>query len=213
MKAIFGECITSLDDFTQIRSEIGHPSKLAAEKVISSLDQHCRSFIEKSPFLIMATANADGSCDASPRGDAPGFVHILDEHHLLIPERPGNRRMDSIHNILSNPQIGLLFLIPGLEETMRINGKAVITRDQKLLELLAVQGRVPLLGIGVEVKECFVHCAKSCKRSGLWDYETWLSKDGLPSIPQMLADHAKRASLTVNEIQEQLQESYTKRLY
>ena len=213
MEEIFGECITSLDDFTQIRSEIGHPSKLAAEKVISSLDQHCRSFIEKSPFLIMATANADGSCDASPRGDAPGFVHILDEHHLLIPERPGNRRMDSIHNILSNPQIGLLFLIPGLEETMRINGKAVITRDQKLLELLAVQGRVPLLGIGVEVKECFVHCAKSCKRSGLWDYETWLSKDGLPSIPQMLADHAKRTSLSVNEIQEQLQESYTKRLY
>jgi len=213
MEEIFGECITSLDDFTQIRSEIGHPSKLAAEKVISSLDQHCRSFIEKSPFLIMATANADGSCDASPRGDAPGFVHILDEHHLLIPERPGNRRMDSIHNILSNPQIGLLFLIPGLEETMRINGKAVITRDQKLLELLAVQGRVPLLGIGVEVKECFVHCAKSCKRSGLWDYETWLSKDGLPAIPQMLADHAKRTSLSVNEIQEQLQESYTKRLY
>ena len=213
MEAIFGECITSLDEFTQIRSEIGHPSKLAAEKVISSLDQHCRSFIEKSPFLIMATANADGSCDASPRGDAPGFVHILDEHHLLIPERPGNRRMDSIQNILSNPQIGLLLLIHGLEETMRINGKAVITRDQKLLEPLAVQGRVPLLGIGVEVKECFVHCAKSCKRSGLWDYETWLSKEGLPSIPRMLADHAKRASLSVNEIQEQLQESYTKRLY
>ncbi|WP_134683951.1 pyridoxamine 5'-phosphate oxidase family protein [Brevibacillus migulae] len=213
MKPVFGECITTMDELTELRSVIGHPSKLAEQKVIPSIDEHCRSFIGKSPFLIMATANDSGSCDASPRGDAPGFVHVLDEHHLLIPERPGNRRMDSIQNILSNPRIGLLFLIPGLEETLRINGKAVITRDQKLLEPLAVNGRVPLLGIGVEVEECYVHCAKSCKRSGIWDFETWLAKEELPSIPHMLADHAKRASLTVTEIQDLLQESYTKRLY
>lgn len=128
-----------MHDFNTIKSEeelraiLGYPSELVKNKAIDALDEHCRQFIAKSPLLIMATSDAEGLCDVSPRGDAPGFVLVLDDNHLVIPERPGNRRMDSLRNILSNPNAGLIFLIPGLEETLRVNGRAYIVRDEELL--------------------------------------------------------------------------------
>jgi uncharacterized protein len=197
----------------ELRSIIGFPSELVSKKVISYIDRHCVEFIAKSPFLVMATADEHGFCDVSPRGDKAGFVHVLNEKQIIIPERPGNKRLDSLRNILSNPKIGLLFFIPGLEETLRVNGRAVIVKDEELLEEMAIKGKTPLLGIGVEVEECFIHCAKAMKRSGLWDTASWPAKETLPSAAKILFEHAKLPDSTVDTIQKSLEESYTKRLY
>lgn len=197
----------------ELRSLLGTPSELASKKVIHHLDYHCVEFLSKSPFLVMATADKEGFCDVSPRGDRHGFVHVLNEKQFVIPERPGNKRVDSLRNILSNPRVGLQFFIPGLGETLRVNGKACIVRDDELLEKMAVAGRKPLLGIGVEVEECFIHCAKALKRSGLWDTESWLEKENLPSAANILFEHAKLPGSSVDTIQKSLEESYAKRMY
>lgn len=205
--------ISTQEEFEEFRSSIGNPSPRAANKVISYVDEHCSNFISKSPFLSMATSHINGQCDVSPRGDAPGFVAVLDEKHLFIPERPGNRRMDSVHNIITNPNIGLLFLIPGLGETLRINGKAYITRDPELLEKSAVKGKTPLFGILVEVEECYTHCAKAFIRSELWEPESWLDKEVLPSVPSMLVAHAKIPNVSAEQVAKELKEGYINRLY
>jgi PPOX class probable FMN-dependent enzyme len=210
MKTMFHEIITTEDE---LRAIVGHPGELVRNKVISYLDPHCRHFIAASPFLVMATSHKDGCCDASPRGDAPGFVRVIDDQHLVIPERPGNRRLDSMRNILANPNVGLIFMIPDLEETLRVNGKAFITTDKELLQGMVVNDRVPVLGIGVRVEECYIHCAKAFKRSGLWDPSSWLPQNRLPSAAQILADHVELPEYTVGKIVEALNESYTKRLY
>ncbi|MFT9599918.1 pyridoxamine 5'-phosphate oxidase family protein [Mesobacillus sp.] len=209
----YKEIIFTQEEFEEFRSSIGNPSLRAANKVISFIDDHCREFISKSPFLSMSTSNADGHCDVSPRGDAPGFVAVLDEKHLFIPERPGNRRMDSVHNIITNPNIGMLFLIPGLGETLRINGKAYICRDSELLEKTAVNGNTPLFGILVEVEECYAHCAKVFIRSKLWQPDSWLEKEFLPSVPNMLVAHTKLPNTTPEQVAKELNEGYTNRLY
>lgn len=141
----------------QLRELLGHPSELASKKVISSIDQNCMDFIELSPFIVLSTSDHLGNCDVSPRGDPPGFVKVLNEKVLLIPERPGNKRFDSLRNILGNPHIGILFFIPGLEETLRINGKANIIKDIDLLEQMQANGRTPTLAVAVEVEEAFIH--------------------------------------------------------
>jgi len=205
--------ISTKEEFDEFRAFIGQPSQRASSKVIYSIDQHCRDFISKSPFLSMATSNINGQCDVSPRGDTPGFVTVLDNQHLFIPERPGNKRMDSAENIITNPQIGLLFFVPGLGETLRINGKAYLTRDQELLEMSIVNGRVPLFGILVEVEECYIHCAKAFIRSELWNPGTWLGKEALPSIPKMLAVHTGIPNVTADQVEKDLHEGYLKRLY
>lgn len=196
-----------------LRAWVGQPSELVKNKTISFLDGHCRAFISQSPFLLLSTANANGQCDASPRGDAPGFVRVLDDHHLLIPDRPGNRRIDSLRNMLANPHVGLLFLIPGLNETLRINGRACIVKDESLLKEQAVRGRIPRLGIIVTVEECFVHCAKAFLRSRLWQPETWIEPTDLPNPAQILADHAALPGVDSEAIATSLHETYTKRLY
>jgi uncharacterized protein len=212
-KTIFKDVVTAE---TELRELLGEPRELVRRKAIGRLDGHCRAFIAKSPFLVLATADAAGNCDASPRGDGPGFVHVLDDFHLVIPERPGNRRMDSMRNILSNPRVGVIFLIPGLEETLRVNGRACVIRDADILSRMAVNGKVPAVGIGVRVEECFVHCAKAFKRSGLWQPEAWLDREQLPAMAQVLADHINMNApgiTTGKQVEEALQESYTKRLY
>lgn len=204
------DVVTSAEE---LQEWLGTPSQLAANKVIDHLDAHVRQFLSLSPFLTISTADADGHCDVSPRGDAPGFVYVMDDKRLVIPERPGNKRIDSIRNILSNPRVGLLFLIPGLEETLRINGRAVVVRDAELLAKMAVNGRNPLLGIVVEVEECFMHCAKALKRSGLWKPETWQEREQLPNPARIIADHVKLPGVTTEKVEGMLEESYTKRLY
>jgi len=197
----------------ELRSIMGHPSDLVKNKVISYLDSNCTEFISKSPFLVISTSDKFGNCDVSPRGDKPGFVEVLSDKHIIIPERTGNKRMDSMRNILSNPRIGILFFIPGLGETLRINGSATLVMDEDLLEKMAVKGKKPQLGIGVEVEECFIHCAKAFIRSGLWDPKSWSDKESLPSAAKILFEHAKLPNTTVEIIEDRLEESYTKRLY
>lgn len=197
----------------ELRSLVGYPSELVENKVITYLDHHCMDFISKSPFVMISTSDKEGFCDVSPRGDHPGFVLILNEKQLVIPERPGNKRMDSLRNILSNSKVGLLFMIPGLGETLRVNGRALIVKNDEILEKMAVKGKHPLLGIGVEVEECFIHCAKAFKRSGLWKTDTWADKDTLPSASKILFEHANLLNSSVESIQERLDESYSKRLY
>lgn len=196
-----------------LRAITGEPSTLVNNKVIHHLDDHCRTFIDQSPFLSLATSNEKGYCDVSPRGDDRGFVHVIDETHLVIPERPGNKRVDSMRNLLSNPRVGLIFFIPGLGETLRINGRATIIGDNDWLEKMAYKGKVPSLGIAVEVEECFIHCAKAFKRSRLWEPDTWLSKEDRPSAAKMIAEHAKLPGTDEETIEKRLQKSYTEKLY
>jgi uncharacterized protein len=213
MSTKYKNIITTKEKFASFREEIGQPSVRAAGKVISFIDEHCIDFISKSPFLTMSTSDGAGKCDVSPRGDSPGFVTVLDRQHLFIPERPGNRRMDTAHNLIENPHIGLLFLIPGLGETLRINGKAYICRDPELLEMSIANGRTPLFGILVEAEECFIHCAKALIRSGLWNGESWPEKEALPSAPAMLAAHTNLPNETAEQVAKDLEESYKNRLY
>lgn len=173
----------------ELRSMLGYPSRTSANKTISTLDSHCRALIAKSPLLILSTADAAGNCDNSPRGDTPGFVSILDDRHLAIPERKGNRRLDTLRNIVSNPHIGLLFMIPGFEATLRVNGRASIIADEEILAQMEADGIKPLLAIGVEVDECFLHLSRSFTRSQLWEPDTWPERESLPPIEQILADH------------------------
>ncbi|MCF6137793.1 pyridoxamine 5'-phosphate oxidase family protein [Pseudalkalibacillus berkeleyi] len=206
----FKKCVTSQEELKLL---VGSPSEKAKKKVMDCLDHHCRQFIEKSPFLVMATSDENGRCDSSPRGDAPGFVHVIDDYHLVIPERPGNKRVDSLLNILSNPHIGLLFVIPGLEETLRVNGQAVITEDEQILNEMQVNGKAPILGTIVKVDECFIHCAKAFKRSKLWDSKTWLDQAERPNPAKMLHAHVNLPGLSEEKIAAELQESYRNRLY
>jgi len=138
---------------------------------------------------------------------------VLDEHRLVIPDRPGNRRLDGMRNLLENPHVGLLFLIPGLEETLRVNGRAWIIRDEEVLARCAVMGKPPTLGLGVYAEECFIHCAKAFKRAQLWQPDQWPDRAGLASPAEMLVDHARPKDMTVPQMDRHLQESYSKNLY
>ncbi|SEO93434.1 pyridoxamine 5'-phosphate oxidase family protein [Paenibacillus sp. OV219] len=210
LKPFFNEIVHTEEE---LRSMLGYPSELVRNKVFSRLDRHCREFIAGSPLVFVATSDASGACDVSPRGDAAGFVAVLDDTHLLIPERPGNKRMDTLRNILANPQIGLIFIIPGLEETLRINGRACIIKEQERLQPLEAHGKIPLLGIGVEIEEGFIHCAKAFKRSKLWEQGSWPVEETLPNPARILVDHASKLGKTEEEIAAALRDSYEKRLY
>ncbi len=169
----------------QLRDLIGAPSELVCSKVTDRLNPLTRQYIERSPFMCIATSDAAGTCDLSPRGDPAGFVQILDPQTLLLPERPGNRIADTLRNILTNPQVGLLFLVPGATEAFRVNGRATLTTDQDLLVPCAVEGKVPRLGILVEIEEAYSQCSKAILRSHLWDSDRFISQSDLPSNGQI----------------------------
>ena len=179
-----------IETVEELRSSYGEPSERAVKKSLDRLDRHCRRFIELSPFVVLASAGADGRVDCSPRGDPAGFVAVLDERTILLPDRRGNNRADSLTNVLENPNVGMLFMIPGVDETLRLNGRARLTTDPARLEPLAVNGRVPRSGLVVEVEEVFLQCTKALVRSRLWADETRVErKAALPPFGQMLADH------------------------
>jgi len=209
MTSPFDHVVASMGE---LRELAGEPSELAVKKQIAALDAHCRAFIRRSPFLLLATANAAGQCDVSPKGDAPGFVLILDDTHLVIPDRPGNKRLDGMRNLLENPHVGLIFLIPGREETLRVNGRGWIVRDRDLLERMMVAGKRPQFAIGVEVEECFQHCAKAFKRGKLWQPAEWPDLSDVPSAAQVFLDHAK-ADMSLPQMERRLQEGYRTQLY
>jgi PPOX class probable FMN-dependent enzyme len=193
----------------RLRELYGQPGERAVAKERPVLNEDCRAFIAHSPFLVMGTAGADGRCDVSPKGDAPGFVVVLDERHLAIPDRLGNNRLDGLRNVVENPHVGLIFFIPGREDTLRVNGRARIVRDDALLERLAVAGKRPVTALVVEVEQCFMHCARAFKRAGLWETERWPDASGVRSMQRMIWDllPTKPASKTIEQYERESQEN------
>jgi PPOX class probable FMN-dependent enzyme len=171
----------------RLRALIGGEARpVVVSKIADHLNDLTRQFIERSPFCCLATSAPDGSCDVSPRGDPTGFVRILDERTLLVPERPGNRIADSLRNILANPRVGLLFLIPGVDDTFRVNGRARLVDDAELLEPCSVGGKPPLLGILVEIEEAYTQCSKAFIRSDLWNPGRHIGRSDLPSAGEIM---------------------------
>ncbi len=205
----FDKAITTRE---QLRSVLGEPSARVVAKVIDHIDDHCRGFIARTPFLLLATANGQGKVDVSPKGDPAGFVQVLDDHTLAIPERLGNRLADSFLNMLERPQVSLLFMIPGKSETLRAGGTARIVQDDWLLEKMAVRGKRPQMATVVTVERMFFHCAKCVMRSHLWQPDAWPELDGVPLLAQAIIDHAKLTD-SVQAVQAGIDESYRDRLY
>jgi PPOX class probable FMN-dependent enzyme len=203
--------VDTIEDPQHLRELYGAPSERSLKKQLSRLDKHCRAFIARSPFLVMASADASGRCDASPKGDMPGFVQVLDDETLLIPDRLGNNRMDTIGNLLARPGVGLIFFVPGLNETLRINGRASITTDPAVLQPLAVNNKVPRSGILIAAEEIYFHCGKALIRSDLWNPEKQLQRSKFPSLGRILADQI--GGVSVEESERQTAESYRSRLY
>lgn len=189
---------------------------LAIQKCQDVLGRHAQEFIRRSPFLCIGTQNLDGRADVSPRGDPPGFVKILDERTLAIPDRPGNNRLDSLVNILANPTVGLLFIIPGFDDTLRVNGSATLTTEPELLASMSVNDRTPKLAIVVEVHEVFIHCAKALRRSHLWDPEHFQDRREMPSLVRIVLDETTGAPTDKSEMQkldDDLEADYKRTLY
>jgi hypothetical protein len=197
----------------QLRAIYENPDDMSVKKSLTKLDKHFKHFINLSPFLVLSTVRDDGFCDASPRGDAPGFVRILDDNNLFLPDRPGNNRLDSITNILNNPGIGLLFMIPGLDETLRINGKAQIISDITLLESSMVNKKIPKSGLKININECYIHCGKAIRRSKIWNKETHIEKGLYPSIGKIIVDQIAPSGMSVEEVDAFAEEQYKKTLY
>jgi uncharacterized protein len=204
----------AISAFDDLRDHIGEPLQRVLDKQLDHLDRHCRDFIGRSPIAVLATADAEGRCDCSPRGGPPGFARVLDERHLAIPDYTGNRRQDSNANLLENSHIALLFLLPGMGETLRVNGRATLTREPELLEELLTGGtKPPRLALHVEVAEAYMHCAKAFMRGGVWDPSTWTPSDELPSAAVIYRDHRDTPGLTVEQTQAELDESFRERMW
>ncbi|MBM3558390.1 MAG: pyridoxamine 5'-phosphate oxidase family protein [Alphaproteobacteria bacterium] len=178
-----------IGDVDALRAHYGEPKGFIKHKQLPALNQHSRRFIEMSPLVLVATSGAgDGPADCSPRGDAPGFVAILDDRTIAIPDRPGNRRVDKHQNIVSNPQVGMLFMVPGINEMLRVNGKARLTTDPALLARMAANGKPPLAAIVVDIAEAFFHCGKALIRADLWNPARHVERKSFPTLVKISAD-------------------------
>ena len=195
------------------REIFGKPSERSLNKQIDHLDQHCREIISKSPFILLGTSNSSGLCDVSPKGDFPGFVRVLDDKTVAIPDLPGNNRLDTLANMLDNPHVGLIFLIPGMNETLRINGNVRLIKDADLLESMSYQGKLPILAIVVDVEEVFIHCPKAFMRSKLWSDQSQINRNALPSMAEILRDHADLADWKVEALKSKLSQKWVRELH
>tara|TARA_B100000780_G_C21055995_1_gene424247 strand:+ start:511 stop:1137 length:627 start_codon:yes stop_codon:yes gene_type:complete len=201
-----------IENREQFRAIMREPSEKVTRKTLSKLDIHCKSFISRSPFILLTSADAIGNQDVSPKGDPAGFVAILDDHTLAIPDRPGNHRADTIENIIQNPNVGIIFLVPGKTETLRVSGTAEVVRDEKLRTSMSVNGRLPKFALVVTVKEAFFHCSKCMIRSKLWQPEEWPSLEGLPLLAETLVD-AGKLNISVEEMHQIVLDDEKERLY
>ena len=203
-----------MDEITteaELLAILGEPTAAAAGKDRTALDDIHRQWLATSPFCVVATSAADGTCDVSPKGDPPGFTLVLDDTTIALPERAGNRRADGFRNILTNPHVGLVYLLPGRGDTLRINGRARLVRDADLLDRMVVKGHRPLLAMVVEIEQVFFHCAKAFLRSGLWEPGTW-RPDAVPSRAR-IAHQQERAGEDLADIERYYSETYSAGLY
>jgi PPOX class probable FMN-dependent enzyme len=206
----------AITDEPALRALFPATHTLAALKCLDRLDVHAQDFIRRSPFLCIGTQNRDGKADVSPRGDPAGFVKVLDDRTLAIPDRPGNNRLDTLSNILANPSVGLLFVIPGFDDTLRVNGLASLTTDPGILQTMAVNDRLPRLAIVVNVVETFLHCAKAFRRSRLWDPEHFQNRKEMPSLLNMILGQTTGAPADPAEMQkidDGLEDDYRTSMY
>lgn len=201
--------ITSTDE---LRSIYRRPGRAALDKQHDAITDHDRSFIAHSPFVILSTSDARGGCDVSPKGGPPGFVTVLDDGTVVIPDLSGNNRLDSLENLLDNDGVALLFLIPGIDETLRVNGRAHLTTDATVLAAAAVGDVVPKVAIAVDVEEAFIHCAKALRRGAVWDPDAWPDTTDMPSVACMLRDQVA-PQLDVEVIEAALEDSYATTLW
>ena len=201
----------TIEDPRQLREIYGAPNERSLKKELTRFDRHCRNFIGLSPFLVIASSDPSGRCDASPKGDMPGFVRVVDDTTLLIPDRLGNNRVDTLGNLLARPGVGLIFFVPGINETLRVNGRAKVTTDPELLEPLAVGGKVPRSGILVAAEEIYFHCGKALIRSDLWNPDKRVARGSWPSLGRIIAEQV--GGMDPDEAERQTAESYRTRLY
>jgi len=202
----------AVNSLEKLRKVYRPPAARAGLKVLDRLDRHCRKFIALSPFYVISSARADGRADASPRGDPPGFLaHVLDDRTLLLPDRPGNRQVDTLMNLVERPYVGLVFFVPGLTETLRVNGRAEISTDPKHLKPLAIEGKPPISVLKVTVEEAFLHCAKALIRARLWEPDAQVDRSCYPTYGQVLADQIAGADAA--EIDQGEEESARTELY
>jgi PPOX class probable FMN-dependent enzyme len=197
---------------SELRALIGHPKEVVVKGRLGALDGHCRAYIAKSPFVVVASTDREGGIDVSPKGDPPGFVQVLDDSTLAIPERPGNRRADTFSNLLQNPHVALIFLIPGKQETLRVGGTAMIVRDRWLRDQMAIAGKSPEFALVVAIQEVSIHCAKCVIRSKLWDTRHWPDLEGVPSLARAIVDQAK-LDRTPEQVQAVIDNEVRERLY
>ncbi|GAA2609990.1 pyridoxamine 5'-phosphate oxidase family protein [Streptomyces tubercidicus] len=203
--------IVEIDSAAELRELVGEPSSHAAHKTRYRLQDLDRQWLARSPFCVIATADAQGRCDASPKGDPAGFTHVLDDTTLVIPDRPGNKRVDGWMNVLANPHVGLNYFLPGRGDTLRINGRARLLRDAPFFDALTVKGHRPRLALLVEVEEIFYHCSKAFLRSALWKPETW-QPDALPSRARMVKG-LEAPEIPLEELERHYGPQYAERLY
>jgi PPOX class probable FMN-dependent enzyme len=206
----------AVSDEASLRALFPLTHDLAVQKVLTALDDHAKDYIARSPFLCLGTQNGAGKADVSPRGDPAGFVTVLDDQTLAIPDRPGNNRLDSLSNILSNPSVGLLFIVPGFDDTMRVNGKASLTTDPTVLDKMQVNGRTPTLAIIVRIETVFIHCAKAFRRSKLWDPDMHQDRKELPSLVQIVLEQINAAPhdpTLQKELDDGLEDAYRTTMY
>ena len=205
-----------ISDESSLRALYKETHPLAVKKCLPGLDMHCREFISRSPFLCLSTQGGEGKADVSPRGDPAGFVQVLDDNTLVIPDRPGNNRLDSLSNIIANASVGLLFLVPGFEETLRVNGKARLSTEPELLSTMTVKNRTPTLAIVISIDEVFLHCAKALRRSDLWDASAHQNRKEMPSLAHMVLDQTTGLPADENEmktVEAGLEEEYKNTMY
>ena len=202
--------MASIASESELRALHSAPTERAVRKELDRLDRHCRRFIALSPFLVMATADADGRLDATPRGGDPGFVEVADDRTLLLPDRPGNNRLDSLTNLTERPDVGLLFMIPGVDETLRVNGAVELRTDPDLVQRFQVGRRPPAIVLQITVRQAYLHCAKALMRSRLWDPAARIDRAELPTMGEMMRDHAGSGTA---ESQAAMVERYRDQLY
>jgi PPOX class probable FMN-dependent enzyme len=200
-----------IDSLTDLRSRYVAPLERTVRKELDHLDRHCRSFIAHAPFLVLATSGGGGRLDVSPRGDAPGFVQVADERTLLIPDRPGNNRLDSFTNLIENPRAAAILMIPGVDETLRVSGSAELRDDGEMRRRFAAGDRLPTLVVVLTVEQAYLHCAKAFMRSSLWDPTTWPSERPIPTMGVMIHDQINEERPA--ETQEAMLARYRESLY
>lgn len=178
----------AIESDAELRARYRNPSDIAMRKDVGRIDDGARTYIEASPFVVVASTSDDG-CDASPRGGPPGFVKVLDEHRVALPDLSGNNRLDTLGNLVARPHVGLLFMVPGVDETLRVNGRATVTDDPDVLDACVVDGKRPRVAVVVDVDQCFIHCAKAFRRAGMWDPSSWAAPEERPRPECIIREH------------------------